>query len=226
MSTILRALRRFEEDIPLEDSSPAIESLVVDELRSRILAEERAANEADRERRGSVRPPFVVATTILVVMLAVGLGVGLDSFAPISDSLLKPAEEINTPRADPSDPSLDHDSAESIVASSLEVDTGADRIEEGLGLARPLAVIRPAAEGSVAEHRNLNGASELSILGTAWHPRSEHRTATVRLIKTGETRTLREGDAIDGLVLKEISPSAVIFLSGAVEIRLRLGRSE
>jgi hypothetical protein len=226
MSTILRALRKFEEDIPLEASSPAIESLVVDELRSRILAEERAANEADRERRGSARPPFVVAVTTLVVMLAVGVGVGLDSFAPTSDSLLKPADEINTPRDDPSDPLLDQDSAGSVAASSLEVDTGTDRIDEGLGPARPLAVIRSAAGGSVAEHRNSHGASELSILGTAWHPRSDRRTATVRLIKTGETRTLREGDAIDGLVLKEISPSAVVFLSGAVEIRLRLGRSE
>jgi hypothetical protein len=34
---------------------------------------------------------------------------------------------------------------------------------------------------------------------------------------------LREGDAIGGLVIQEISPSAVLFKAGDVEVRRRVG---
>ncbi|MFP6655710.1 MAG: hypothetical protein VCB25_08780, partial [Myxococcota bacterium] len=63
MSTILKALGRFEEDGPLETSSPGSDSSAAGELRSRILAEERAASGADRNLRKSARPAFVLAVT-------------------------------------------------------------------------------------------------------------------------------------------------------------------
>jgi hypothetical protein len=37
---------------------------------------------------------------------------------------------------------------------------------------------------------------------------------------------LREGDAVGGLVIREISPSAVVFNAGDVEIRRRVGQEE
>jgi len=42
---------------------------------------------------------------------------------------------------------------------------------------------------------------------------------------TDEILNLREGDAVGGLVVKEISPSSVIFATGDIEIRRRVGQS-
>jgi len=64
---------------------------------------------------------------------------------------------------------------------------------------------------------------DVTIVRTAWHPSSDRRSAKVRLEATDEVLTLREGDAIGALVVKEISPSAVLFETGGVELRRRVG---
>jgi len=61
-------------------------------------------------------------------------------------------------------------------------------------------------------------------LHTAWHPNPERRSAKIRLLDTKETLSLKEGDAVGGLVVQEISPSAVTFRSGEIELRLRVGQ--
>jgi hypothetical protein len=58
---------------------------------------------------------------------------------------------------------------------------------------------------------------------TAWHPTPDRRSTKVRLESTDEVLTLHEGDAVGGLVVQEITPSAVIFTTGDVEIRRRVG---
>jgi hypothetical protein len=58
---------------------------------------------------------------------------------------------------------------------------------------------------------------------TAWHPSADRRTAKIRLEDTNEIMNLREGDAIGGLVIMKISPSAVLFKAGDVEVRHRVG---
>jgi hypothetical protein len=67
----------------------------------------------------------------------------------------------------------------------------------------------------------------VQVVRTRWHPQADKRSAKVRLASTdGEAeapRDLREGDAIGGLVIKEITPSAVLFTTGDVEIRRRVG---
>jgi hypothetical protein len=47
----------------------------------------------------------------------------------------------------------------------------------------------------------------------------------IRLEASDEILNLHEGDAIGGLVIKEISPSSVLFAAGDVEIRRRIGQS-
>jgi hypothetical protein len=66
---------------------------------------------------------------------------------------------------------------------------------------------------------------DLAVVRTAWHPDAARRSAKIRLEDTNEVLTLREGDAVGGLVVQEISPSAVVFKAGDVEIRRRVGRA-
>ncbi len=71
------------------------------------------------------------------------------------------------------------------------------------------------------DHR---GLPDVTVVGTAWHPSAERRSARIRLESSRETLTLHEGDAVGGLVIQKISPSAVLFRSGEVEIRRRVGQ--
>jgi hypothetical protein len=70
------------------------------------------------------------------------------------------------------------------------------------------------------------GLPDVTVLRTAWHPIPERRTAKVRLETSDEVLSLREGDAVGGLVVQEISPSGVVFRSGEVEIRRRVGQGD
>ena len=67
------------------------------------------------------------------------------------------------------------------------------------------------------------GFAEVTVVRTAWHPKPERRSAKVRIAETNELVTAREGDTVAGLVLREITPSAVVFSAGDVEIRRRVG---
>jgi hypothetical protein len=78
-------------------------------------------------------------------------------------------------------------------------------------------------EPSPVEHLDRPGLPELTIIRTAWHPAADRRSAKIRLEATDEILNLREGDAVGGLVIQEISPSAVVFKAGDVEIRRRVG---
>ena len=60
---------------------------------------------------------------------------------------------------------------------------------------------------------------------TQWHPSPDKRSALVRIGENGELRELREGDAIDGVVVKEIRPSGVLFLHEGAEFKRGVGAS-
>ncbi|MEZ4332395.1 MAG: hypothetical protein R3F35_11610 [Myxococcota bacterium] len=66
---------------------------------------------------------------------------------------------------------------------------------------------------------------KVTVLRTAWHPKAERRSAKLRILATGETLTVHEGDAAAGLVIKEVTPSSVVFDAGGIEIRRRVGES-
>ncbi len=63
----------------------------------------------------------------------------------------------------------------------------------------------------------------INIVRTAWHPQADRRSARIRFEGSDETLTLREGDAVGALVIKEITPSSVLFETGGIEIRRRIG---
>jgi len=82
----------------------------------------------------------------------------------------------------------------------------------------------PPSSGSTAVERlDRPGLPDLTIIRTAWHPSADRRSAKIRLEASNEILNLREGDAVGGLVVQEISPSAVLFKAGDVEIRRRVG---
>jgi hypothetical protein len=78
-------------------------------------------------------------------------------------------------------------------------------------------------ETTIVERIDHRGLPDVVVLRTTWHPTPERRSANIRLEGTGEVVTLREGDAISGLVLQEILPSSVLFRAGEVELRRRVG---
>jgi hypothetical protein len=88
--------------------------------------------------------------------------------------------------------------------------------------ARDAAPSRAASpEVERLDHR---GLPDITVTRTAWHPTPTRRSAKVRLESTDEFLTLHEGDAVGGLVVQEITPSSVVFSTGDVEIRRRVGQ--
>ncbi len=83
----------------------------------------------------------------------------------------------------------------------------------------------PSSELPQVERLERPSLPDLTIMRTAWHPRADRRSAEIRLEATDEVLTLREGDSVAGRFIQEISPSAVLFKVGDVEIRRRVGQT-
>jgi hypothetical protein len=64
---------------------------------------------------------------------------------------------------------------------------------------------------------------EVWVERTLWHPNAEKRSALVRVGADGEVRELHEGDALDGVVVKEIRPSGVLFVHDGAEFKRGVG---
>ncbi len=82
---------------------------------------------------------------------------------------------------------------------------------------------RPGPPSDQVLRIDRRGLPDITVIRTSWHPNAERRSTRIRLEATDEILTLREGDSIGGLVIQEISPSAVLFNAGDVEIRRRVG---
>ncbi len=81
---------------------------------------------------------------------------------------------------------------------------------------------QPSKNVERIDHR---GLPDVSVIRTSWHPQAARRSARIRLQASEEILNLKEGDAVGGLVVKEISPSSVLFAAGEIEIRRRVGQS-
>ena len=69
------------------------------------------------------------------------------------------------------------------------------------------------------------GLPDLTVIRTSWHPTADRRSAKIRLEEKNELVTLREGDSVGGMTIYEISPSAVVFSAGEVQVRRRVGEA-
>lgn len=97
-------------------------------------------------------------------------------------------------------------------------------------LARPKPAAAPAPRPApvVAKPAPPPAPSAPAVLveRTSWHPSAERRAAWVSVEGITGTRELHEGDAVGALVVKEIRPSAVVFLHGADTLQRRVGTRE
>jgi hypothetical protein len=92
----------------------------------------------------------------------------------------------------------------------------------------PIATAEPEPESEPAPEPAHDVAviaprPELWVDRTQWHPSPEKRSALVRLGAGAAPRELREGDEIDGVLVKEIKPSGVIFVRAGDEWRRNVG---
>lgn len=65
---------------------------------------------------------------------------------------------------------------------------------------------------------------EFVVTQTVWHPAASRRVAMIRLKGEPAARSYSEGDGLGSLELVEIQPAAVIFRRGAVKIKRSIGR--
>lgn len=83
----------------------------------------------------------------------------------------------------------------------------------------------PAPEPTEPEVAVVAHRPDVWVERTQWHPSPDKRSAIVRIGEDGEARELREGDAVDGVVVKEIRPSGVLFLHEGAEFKRGVGSS-
>ena len=105
--------------------------------------------------------------------------------------------------------------------SQSEIESPTESTAERATDKNPAPILAPAP--SVQQHVPAP-TPDIAVLQTAWHPTPDHRSAKIRMLESEETLTLREGDAVGPLVVQQITPSAVIFRSGDIELRLRVGQ--
>ncbi|RIK97401.1 MAG: hypothetical protein DCC71_21690 [Proteobacteria bacterium] len=66
--------------------------------------------------------------------------------------------------------------------------------------------------------------SPVRVDRTQWHPAPERRVAWVEVEEMGTLREVREGERVGPYVVREIEPAGVLFSDGEVEVRREVGR--
>ncbi len=221
MSTILKALRRLEEDKTSQIRRP--------------LGEPKGAPAVPTRGRGRL---------VAVAAFAVGIGLGAvgllllprEGFelAPGIAATPAPGPEISVPglaltlssqdppdRPGSRDAVSDTDGDRAAVAATLEpTPESPPRV---IADAAP-AVSAPPRPAPLAPSRLARvPIPAVSVARTIWHPHSERRVAEVNVEGRADPLFLREGDAVGPLVVSQIDPSGVVFLHDQIEVRRRVG---
>ncbi len=251
MSTILKALRRLEQEKGAQDGRPLKDAVT--------------ASSDVRSRR---RFPLL-ALMLAASALGLGLGASVLWLWPLAGAEIQVAQtqprEVVAPAAPPA-PAMP---AAPVVAAALpvipepspEVSVASPPPPSAAALASPVAVVarpeppraaepeppiqalpvaqpaKPAApeRGSLPPFARKPPRAAVKptapapvvvpgvlVSSTVWHPQRDRRLARVAL-EGGAARELHEGDAIGSLVISEIGPSSVVFLHDGVELRRRVG---
>jgi hypothetical protein len=67
-------------------------------------------------------------------------------------------------------------------------------------------------------------SSPVYVDRTQWHPRPERRVAWVEIEGTSALREVHEGDRVGPYVVRVIEPAAVLFSEGSTQLRREIGR--
>lgn len=101
---------------------------------------------------------------------------------------------------------------------------------EEIVVARPsgVAPLPDTESGFVDEEipaaRVKRGHAPVRVERTQWHPDPDRRIAWVEVEGTTALREVREGERIGPYVVREIEPAAVSFADGSAEVRTEVGR--
>ncbi len=98
----------------------------------------------------------------------------------------------------------------------------APRPAAALSIEPPVATAEPEPRPDVAI---LPVLPEVWVERTQWHPTPAKRSALVRVGAAGEPRELHEGDSLEGVLVEEIRPSAVLFRYEGEEFKRGIGGS-
>jgi hypothetical protein len=104
-----------------------------------------------------------------------------------------------------------------LVTTSAAPRAGAEEPEPP----REVTVARSEPASETPPAPTASALPRLAVERTQWHPAAEKRVAWVSA--TGETRELREGDVIEGAIVREIRPSSVLFSFEGEELRRGVG---
>jgi hypothetical protein len=242
MSTILKALRRLED----EKQARAMER----DLREAVAAGGSAASPGASSRlRGRL-----IVLGVALVLGGVAAGIGLWSGASHRDGSLEtvraPSPPAPTPAARPAPGSTAGMAAPppgavvadenprpgrtKAVARRAEAPSAPPQAAPSnlpsvaaAPLAPDFAVIDPprVPETPPAQVVELDrpDASALTVTSTVWHPSAARRSAVVELEGEPGQRALREGDELGGFTIVEIEPAGVTFIRRGVRIHRRVG---
>jgi hypothetical protein len=110
---------------------------------------------------------------------------------------------------------------------SMKVDPG-PTVEDAAAV-RPGSVRPGPAEPETAAEEIeptpvARGAAPVHVQRTQWHPNPDHRVAWVEVEGTTALREVREGEHIGPYVVRTIEPAAVLFSEGSVQVRREVGR--
>jgi hypothetical protein len=113
------------------------------------------------------------------------------------------------------------------VASPIEPETPAydEVVVERPSAAAPMPEVEPGfVDEDVPTARVARSQSPVHVERTQWHPSPERRVAWVEVEGMTALREVREGERVGPYVVREIEPAAVLFAEGSVELRREVGR--
>ena len=90
-------------------------------------------------------------------------------------------------------------------------------------IATPRITPTPRPRATEAVPKPTPMAVPLTVDRTQWHPDPEKRLAWIRVQGKPELQQVREGESIGRYQVRTIEPAAVLFVDGSVEIRRRVG---
>ena len=239
MSTILKALRRIEEQKADGFERPLREDVVLAPV---------------TRRRGSASGLIAIAAVAFAATVSVlTLLHDRDAARPVAVAAPAPAPAPTVSAPPPAEPPTARPPA-AVAEAPVQMERAAPAaaaapeaaVAEG-GEPDDFVMLNPQARGRspiavVSEPPSpANGATapkptpapairkapaapstSLRVLRTSWHPHPEKRTAWVQM-PGAAAQTVHEGDRIEGFVVREIEPAAVVLSGAAGEVRRGVG---
>ena len=226
MSTILKALRRLEEQKSAATPRPLRDEVVLVPARR-------------RSRRG---PVVAVAAAFAFALVGGGLvwffdrapvevaeQVAAPAPAPDVAAAPAPAPIVPVPASPPDFAVVRPGAQEQQGPAAAPREPTAPEYDEVVVERPSAAAAMPEVEpgfvdADVPTARVARSQSPVRVERTQWHPSPERRVAWVEVEGMTALREVREGERVGPYVVREIEPAAVLFTDGSVELRREVGR--